>query len=291
MSWMQRAFAPDWAGAWGAARWAFTLTLFYAHLPRFARIEDAYACTDMLFTTGPWRLADFVVWTPESATGMWWLGIVGLAGMAWGGRLFRTGLLLHLIGAWALLGEEALNVKAHDRLGLWVALAFFLSPANERDLTVKWRSPVARWYLLVVFGWLYWSTGTLKFVKEPGWFDGEALQYHLLHRFHAGGPVAVWMSTQNALCRVLGWFTLAFEIGFPFLVLWRRSNPWVLLAGAAFHLGVMALMSVGAFSFVALSAYPAMLHPEVAREWWGWLQSRLQPRAPAARSSEISATE
>jgi hypothetical protein len=113
---MQRGFAPEWAGGWNVARWAFTFTLFYAHLPRLARIEDAYACTDMVFSTGPWRLAEYVIWTPQSATGMWWLGIVGLAGMAWGGRLFRVGLLLHLIGAWALLTEEALNLKAHDRL-------------------------------------------------------------------------------------------------------------------------------------------------------------------------------
>lgn len=283
MSRMDRLFAPEWAGGWTLARWCFAFTALAAHLPRLARIEDAYACTDMLFSTGPWRLAEYVVWTPATATGIWVAGVVGIVAFAIGGRLFRPGLALYFVAAWALLAEEALNVKAHDRLALWVTLGFFLSPSHEQNLTTKWRSPVARWYLLVVFGWLYWSTGSLKFMEERGWFDGTALQYHFLHQYHAGWPAAVWMSTQNGLCRVLGWFTMAFEMGFPILVLWRRSNPWVLLAGVAFHLGVLALMSVGAFSFVALSAYPALLHPEAARAVW----ERVRPvvaRVPVVRA-------
>ncbi len=278
---MDRAFAPEWAGGWTLARWGFAFAALWGHLPRLSRIDDAYACTDMLFNYGPYRLNEWVTFTPLTATVLWVLGLLGIVAIAVGGRLFRPGMLFYLVGAWALLAEESINIKAHDRLSLWVAVGLLLSPAHERSLTTKWRSPVGRWFLLVVFGWLYWSTGSLKAMEEPGWFNGSALQYHFLHRFHAGGELAVWMSTQNAICRVLGWFTVAFEVGFPLLVLWRRANPWVLLAGMGFHLGILALMNVGAFSFVALSAYPAMLHPEVARGLWQRLRPLLS-RLPAA---------
>ncbi len=275
---MKRLFEPVWAGGWTAARLCFAVAVLWGHWPRLARVEDAYACTDMLFTTGPWQLANYVVWTPTSAYALWTVGLLGIMGLFLGGRFFRPGMFLYLLGAWALLGEEAINVKAHDRLSLWVALGLCLSPAHERSLGEKWRSPVARYFLLIVFGWLYWSTGSLKLLEEPAWRDGTAMQYALLHRFHAGGPLALWLSKQALACRLLGWFTVAFEMSFPLLVLWRRSNPWVLACGAAFHLGVLALMNVGAFSAVALSAYPALLHPEVARGLW----TRLRPRLPVA---------
>ncbi|MBM4368186.1 MAG: HTTM domain-containing protein [Deltaproteobacteria bacterium] len=284
---MRRLFEPNWAGGWTATRLLFACAALWGHWPRFARVEDAYACTDMLFTTGPWQLANYVVWTPTTAYALWFVGLAGILGLFVGGRFFRPGMILYLLGAWALLAEEAINVKAHDRLSLWVALGLLLSPAHERGLGEKWRSPVARHFLLIVFGWLYWSTGSLKLLEEPGWRDGSAMQYALLHRFHAGGPLALWLSEQALACRVLGWFTVAFEMSFPVLVMWRRSNPWVLLGGAAFHLGVLALMNVGAFSAVALSAYPALLHPEVARGWWSRLRSRVlrpvrQPEHPPA---------
>ena len=279
MSRLDAAFAPTWAGGWAASRLIFVFAAICAHLPRLFRIDDAYACRDMLFTRPPYSLADWVVWSPASATAVWALGALGIVGVAWGGAWFRLGLLAYLLGTWGLLAEEALNVKAHDRLALWVALALFVSPAGERGLSQKWRSPAGRWLMLIVFGWLYWSTGTLKATQEPGWWDGRALQLNLVHRFHAGGPLALWLSGHRVVCRVLGWATVGFEMGSPFLLVWRRGNPWVLLVGAGFHLGILTMMNVGAFSFVALSAYPVLLHPEVGRKLWERM-SGMRPHIP-----------
>ena len=51
----------------------------------------------------------------------------------------------------------------------------------------------------------------------------------------------------------------------------------MLLAGLGMHCGIFFLMEVGPFSAIAVSVYPALLHPEVARRWW----ERVASRAPA----------
>ena len=211
---------------------------------------------------------EYVRFTPPTAIALWFVGALGIGMIAWGGRLLRPGLLLWFVGAWVLLAEEALNVKAHDRLLLWVALGLFLSPASEPGLVNKWRSPAACGYLLVVFGAIYGSTGLMKLLYGVGWWNGRVMQLHLVHQHHAGGALASWVSGQRWLTTPMGWWTLLFELSFPVLVLFRRTNPWV-------------LMNVGAFSFVSLAAYPVLLHPEEARRTWlalsGWWAGRSAP--------------
>lgn len=265
---LDAAFAPVWAGPWALSRGMFVFAAAWSHLWRVAAIRDAYAVDDMVFTSGPFRLADFVIWTPATATALWAVGVLGIGMIGWGGRALRPGLVLWFVGAWALLAEEAVNIKAHDRLMFWVAVGLMLSPAGERGLVHKARGPVARWYLVLVFSAIYGSTGLMKLLHEPGWLDGTALQYHLVHRFHAGGPLALWVSGQRWLTTPMGWWTLVFELGFPFFVWSRRANPVFLAMGALFHLGILSMMNVGPFSAVSLSMYPVLLHPEVAAGLW-----------------------
>ena len=179
-----RLFAPTWAGGWVATRILWALTALWAHVPKVRGIEDAFAAPDMVFTTGWYRLADFVTITPPVSRVLWAVGVLGLLFVLWGGKLFRPGLVLWFVGAWGLLGYEALDVKAHDRLMTWICYGLFLSPAGERGLTQKWRSPVGRNFLLIVFCSLYLSTGLTKLAHESTWWNGQAIAYHLLHQFH-----------------------------------------------------------------------------------------------------------
>ncbi len=262
---LDRLFQPEWAGGWALARVLFAVAAFAEHW-RFAfGIGDAFGVPDMVFTTGWYRLADFFYMSPELAWAFWLAGMIAVPMIAYGGKWFRPGMILFAIGFWGLIGYEALNVKAHDRLLTWVGIGLFFSPAGERDLTSKYRSPAARYWLLIVYGAIYFSTGILKFLYEPMWITGEALQWHLVETYHAGNWRAAWVSGQRWLTTPMGWITLIFEIGFPFLVVFRKTNPWLLLMGTLFHLGLLLTMYVGAFAFVALSMYPVLLHPEVAR--------------------------
>ncbi len=281
---LDRLYTPTWAGGWTATRLVFGAVSLVFLLLRAPALADAYASTDMVFANWPFFLANHVRITLGTAWILWGVGIVGLVGVLAGGRWLRPGLFLWLVGDWVLLAAESLNIKAHDRLGLWIALGLLLSPAAERGLTAiganeKARSPASRWYLLVVFSGIYGSTGWLKLLEEPAWWNGEVLALHLLHQYFGGGALGAWLSGQAWLVAPMGWATIVFECTFPLLVWFRRVNPWLLALGASFHLGIAALMNVGPFSWIALSAYPVLLHPDLARRLYARVVGLLPGRA------------
>lgn len=274
--WLDRLFAPVWAGGWTATRLVYGTVCLLFLLHQAPALADAYASEDMVFANWPFYLADHVRITLRTAWVIWGLGVLGLVGVLAGGRWTRPGLLLYLLCQWTLLAAEALNIKAHDRLSLWIAVGLLLAP-NERGLTTKWRGPAARWFVMIVYCGIYGSTGWLKLLEEPAWWNGEVLAFHLVHRYFAGGALAAWVSGQSWLVTPMGWITVIFEAAFPLLVWIPRVNPWLLLVAGGFHVGVAALMNVGKFSWIALSAYPVLLHPDVARRIHARLFARKAP--------------
>lgn len=268
LSLLDRLFAPQWAGGWAATRVAYALVCLWAHLPRALGIPDAYAPEDMVFSRGPLFLNDHWRMSVPSATAVWAIAAAGLGAALYGGKAAKPGLVVWLVAGWLFMSAETLDIKAYDRLMTWVGMALLLAPVGERALTEKWRSPVGRWFLLVVYVAIYGSTGTLKLLQEPRWWTGEVLAYHLVHPWFGSYALGTWVSARPWLTAPASWFTLLFECGFPLLVWSRWTNPWVLLAGVLFHLGVFALMDVGPFSFVSIAAYPALLHPVVGHALW-----------------------
>lgn len=273
-------FAPRWAGGWTLARWSFTAAALGAHLGRFGSVTDALAAPDLVLSSGPARVADHVLLGAGAAWALWAAGLVGLVGLGVGGRLARPGLLLWFLAHAALLVAMGMSVRAPERLLVFVTIGLLLGPLHERGLTAKARSPVARWYLIVVFASLYGSTGWMKLLEEPAWWTGEALQYDLVDRHHAGGALAAWLSGQAGLCRLLGWGTIAFEASFPLLIGIAPLSPWLLAAGLAMHLTIGLLMDVGSLGWVCIAMYPVLLDPDVARSFYEkarirWLKLRL----------------
>ena len=270
MSLIDRIYAPTWAGGWTATRWLYAAVGLFTILPRAAGIGDVYGVEDMLFSNPPLYMADLVVLTEPTAWGVWAAAVVGLLMLAWGGRAARPGLVLWLLASWVLLANEALNVKAYDRLLTWMGIGLLLGPIGERDLANKARSPFARYFLILVYMALYGSTGWLKATKEfHGWLDGSILSYHLVHWFFGLKWIGAEISDKIWITAPASWFTVVFEASFPLLVWFKRTNPWLLAAGITMHLGILILMHVGPFSFVAIAAYPVLLHPDVARAWHG----------------------
>lgn len=282
-------WAPEWAGAWGIVRVTYAIAALRTHLPRLPVATDAYGSADMVFVRGFMRVTDWHVFAATEVYAVWSAATAGLLGLLWGGRAARPGLILFLVAYWLLLGSEALNAKAYDRLLTWEALPLLLAPIGERDLTKKLRSPFPRWLMLVVFIAIYGSTGWLKLLDEPHWRDGSALAYHLVDIHFGNTALGAWISGIPSLTVGLSWFTVAFETVFPVAVLLPVLNPLVLLAGVLFHLGVGATMYVGSFSWVSLAAYPILLHPRYAERIWRAVTSRV--RGFGAQRPEPEATD
>ncbi len=280
---LDRLFQPHWAGGWTAARVLFALSALGAHGQRASHIGDAYGVTDMVFDVAPFHMAQHVVLSEASAWQLWWITTAALLLVLWGGRAAKIGVVVWLVAGWTFLASEALSVKAYDRLLLFIGLGMLAGPIHERGLTGKWRSPVGRWVLMLTFGALYTSTGWFKALTEPGWWTGDALAYDMVHQWFGSRPLGVWLSGVPWAMKALSWVTLAFECTFAVLILFRRTNPWLLLVGVGMHLGIQVLMNVGPFSYVVFGAYPVLLHPEVARRLYlRWRRWRGLDPGPAA---------
>ena len=272
------SFTPAFAGGWLLSRVLFAVAALHAHLRRAVDLYDALLAPDITFASGPLHVADHVLLTTPTAVGLWLAGLVGIGLLCAGGRWAMPGLLLWLLSTMAMIGGGGLLVRVAERFTLWISLVMLIAPIDQTDLLRTPRSTYPRALLLVVFGSLYLSTGLMKALEEPRWWDGVALQYDLLDRHHAGGALAATLSGQAALVRPMAWFTLAFELGFVPLMCVRRLQLPTLAAGLLLHLGIGLLMKVGALGEVALAMYPALVHPSDAASAWRWLE----PRLPAA---------
>jgi vitamin K-dependent gamma-carboxylase-like protein len=100
------------------------------------------------------------------------------------------------------------------------------------------------------------------------WITGEAV-YWVLNDLSLTRWPYYWLPVPMFVCRLLSWSTLAFELGFAFvmalpprLVFFRRMRTCWLLAGVALHLGILIHTEVGWFSPATLCWYVLFLSGE-----------------------------
>jgi hypothetical protein len=112
---------------------------------------------------------------------------------------------------------------------------------------------------------MYAYTGIMK-LSGSTWQRGTAIYYALSDGSFARFPELfdrlLATPTGQALCAAGTIGTLAWEIGFVPLVLWRRTRWLALALGLFFHAGIFATMSVGIFSWASVWGYLAWIDPQ-----------------------------
>lgn len=183
--------------------------------------------------------------------------------LAWlsngGDSLLRAGLFYLMLSpagaAWSL--DALRRQRKAARRGEAPAGPVLIPPWSVRLMQIQ-------------FALVYFFTGLVKlsgpYFDDDGnftqdWLNGEAVYWVINDIAVARWPYA-WLPVPLAVCRLLSWATLSFEIGFPLFVLFRRLRPWLLLAGVAFHLGIWVHTEVGWFSPVSLCWYALFLSGE-----------------------------
>lgn len=126
-------------------------------------------------------------------------------------------------------------------------------------------SRFARWpfeLLLVELAFYYFDAGLTKLrVGGLAWADGYTLQFHLVEHDTALGRL---VAPHLGLCALLSGGALAFELGFPLAVPFRRLRPWFLTAGACFHVGNYLLLDL--IFWPVLAVYPLVVPWSAARD-------------------------
>lgn len=114
-------------------------------------------------------------------------------------------------------------------------------------------------------------------LKGRQWMDGTALYYAIASPHFQRIPALSEAVIQNGIGQVLlalgTWMTLAWEVLFVPLVLFRKTRPVVLVLGVAVHAGIFLLMTVGSFSPASLWAYLSFVDDRaLGARVRGWLQ-------------------
>ena len=101
---------------------------------------------------------------------------------------------------------------------------------------------------------VYFFTSLAKLQGEV-WLNGTATYYTMrVAEFN----VTSWNVplTENHYFVVLStYFTILFEIAFPFLIWFRQTKFWVIWAGILLHLGIWVFMRIDNFSWIMIGTY------------------------------------
>lgn len=107
---------------------------------------------------------------------------------------------------------------------------------------------------------IYFCSGFAKF-HGIDWIDGTAVARILLYYC---GPIMDFLRPEiHPITRYVlmasNYLTMAWEVGFPFLMLTRWTRLPALVFGVVFHVAIMAVMGLWGFSLVMIACYVAYL--------------------------------
>jgi hypothetical protein len=174
----------------------------------------------------------------------------------------------------------------HDMHLLWMAALLAASPCDEALAFDRRGEPAAPdstrygWSLLwsrLLLACIYFFPGLHK-VATSGldWALSDNLRNQLWWKWAEHGTTgALRVDRVPGLLQAGGLFVLAFELSFPFFVLWRRARPWLALAGLVFHFLAAALLRIPFVSLWAL--YVVLVDLRLIPQ----VRSRLPPESAA----------
>jgi hypothetical protein len=123
-------------------------------------------------------------------------------------------------------------------------------------------------FLLVL---MYMSAGLHKLGANMQWLaaSGDVPVYRIVTDPMAGRLDSATAVDWLWFWRVLGWFTIIFEVG-ALLLLTRIGRFWAIM-GLSMHLGLALTMHLGMFSYAMMAFYPVILGPWTCRalDWVG----------------------
>lgn len=113
---------------------------------------------------------------------------------------------------------------------------------------------IAVYAILIHLCIIYFSTALYK-LQTPQWRNGTAI-YYILHyeRYNGTGHNAA-LAKYTWLNYTINYFTLAFELVFPFLIWFKPCRKWLIIAGIIMHLTIYWLFMLYGFQFVFIAVY------------------------------------
>ena len=255
----------------------------------------------------PWRVALLGGQTPTVVWGLVVAGLLAGVSLALGLR----SRLAALVAGQAIIAVTWLNGHAggsHDALItnlLWLMVLGDTGATLSIDCrlrTGRWTSDrqVAawpRWLLVLQLVLMYASTGSQKLSAH--WVPGGNLSalYYILQQPTWQRVDMRWLAPWFPLTQAMTAASWLWEVTSPLLLVWfwARRSPngplrrlllrlrWRTLfatMGIGVHLGILLAMEVGPFTWISLSFYPALVHPDEWGRALNWLRQARAGRRP-----------
>ncbi len=212
--------------------------------------EGVFADPALNFFHGLFPNALLLVDTPLGVT--LFLGVLAALSFFYALGLKRRIVALLLWYGWACLFNRN-NLIANPSLPYvgWLLLASCVIPSGERlsvDALKKtgqiWQMPAlvfnGAWILLALG---YTVSGLVK-LKSPSWVDGTAMMHLLENPLARDYFLREWfLAFPPFVLKLMAWISLALEILFAPLCLWRPTRALVWLGIMGMHLGIVTMVN------------------------------------------------
>lgn len=154
-------------------------------------------------------------------------------------------------------------------LNLFLLLAVGLSdwPAFKATSLRSSQSMISNFALLICriqLALIYLLSGFDKLTSEA-WRSGDAM-YSIINLEYFSNP-ALEFHFSESMCAVLAWGVILFELGFPFLIWFRRFRIPILAMGVCFHIGIIFFLSLPDFGVIMIVTYLLFLPESVSGKW------------------------
>ncbi len=105
---------------------------------------------------------------------------------------------------------------------------------------------------------IYFFSGLHKLRGEV-WRNGTSL-YYILNSYDFNiGVLNDWITKAIFRVKFLTWFTIGFQLSFPFLIWNKISKHLIIVLGVLLHLGIFILMRVDNFSWIMIASYAVLI--------------------------------
>ena len=181
-------------------------------------------------------------------------------------RTYFSNTLGFLVALSVIQASEPVTNGSDYVLELMLMLSI---PLSSKPLVKSWAAlqpsinGVAVFLIQVHIALIYLLSGFDKLLTES-WRNGEVMNYIVELDYFVHPTVQSFHSPTGNL--IISWFTILFELAFPFLIWFNFFRIPLLLIGIIFHLGIILFLNLPDFGVMMIICYAIFLNANSKRK-------------------------
>lgn len=203
------------------------------------------------------------------------LYMVAVGGRFMGFLLYVSIIILKIRNGFILDGSDNVIQVTLPFLIIGDNLKYFRLFDNYKETTLLPNaiSNLGVYALMIQVSFVYFFTALAKLQGEL-WLNGTAVYYTMRVRDFMATDWNIPL-TENHYFVVAGtYFTLLWEMAFPFLIWFRQTKFYIILGGVMLHLGIWIFMRIDNFSWVMMTSYLVFIKDAEYLAINNWIKSK-----------------